>query len=322
MNWRPGTKLAGSAAVAGPIVPTIRPWVNVGEPNVASKASTLNLIESSPSVAAACSCWRNGEPPRSPHCRPVSTDWYIAPASSSPRADGQRSQMSMKAAGSIRAGQERRAGRVHEPDLEPPDLGDELLLGVQVHQLGRRPLRGVRHLRAEHGVAGDRRAAIFEPGRGHGARQERPVGRAAGVPPAVRRGRRPALPILGLERRIVEVGRIVVDRRWRRLERTGEMQAQCAEVAHVLPPSRARVRGRGIRPPGRHHTTGLRASYLMGGGGEQEACRWRANLRERMTVDAHPRPRYYSASGSSSSSSSLMAFSAASRMIVRSSSRA
>src|SRR6266511_2200975 len=36
MNWRPATKVVGSAAEAGPIVPTILPWVKVGEPNVAS----------------------------------------------------------------------------------------------------------------------------------------------------------------------------------------------------------------------------------------------------------------------------------------------
>jgi hypothetical protein len=61
--------LAGSSALAGPIVPTIRPtWARW------SKPSTLNLIDSRPAPEVCCNSVRKREPAGAPHTTPVSTD--------------------------------------------------------------------------------------------------------------------------------------------------------------------------------------------------------------------------------------------------------
>jgi hypothetical protein len=99
-SCRPATKCRGSVAAAGPIVPTMRPRMKSGLPKSMLKPSTLNLIDRSPSPAAARRSVRKGECDTSPHSRFVSTDWYIEPAFVSEPGPAARPQMSVNGAGS------------------------------------------------------------------------------------------------------------------------------------------------------------------------------------------------------------------------------
>ena len=112
-------------------------------------------------------------------------------------------------------------------DLQSPDSGHELLLGVKVHKLCRNPAIRVRDQTRKDQIISARLPAICVPCRRDSASDQAPISVAARVPWL--------LLILGLEIHIVVVRWVVVHRRGCRLHFAGKVQAQLVKIAHRCP---------------------------------------------------------------------------------------
>ena len=110
---------------------------------------------------------------------------------------------------------------VDEPDLEPPDLGHELLLRVEIDDLRAHPLVGVGDAISGHGVIGCPLTGPEKCGADVAVEQP-PAGIAGRIETLVRLAADPTV-----------VGGVVVHRRRRRPEASGEVDPQRPEVAHA-----------------------------------------------------------------------------------------
>ena len=111
---------------------------------------------------------------------------------------------------------------VDEPDLEPPDLGYELLLRVEIDDLRAHRLVGVDDAISANGVIG-RLLTGPEKCSSDVAVEQPPAGIAGRIEPLVQ-----------LAADLTVVGRVVVHGRRRRPEASGEVDPQWPEVAHPL----------------------------------------------------------------------------------------